>query len=105
MDFTSNFNTLSSYLRDQSIIELYDNENTLFYKTNAAPPLQTLKEIVYTNSIVVDELNNNSWKLRVLPSEKLELARDLHIINAALVFGLILSITVARSEERRVGKG
>ena len=95
MDFTSNFNILSSYLRDQYNIELYDNENTLFYKTNAAPPLQTLKEIVYTNSIVVDELNNNSWKLRVLPSEKLELARDLHIINAALVFGLVLSITVA----------
>ncbi|MBU3821779.1 response regulator [Flavobacteriaceae bacterium XHP0103] len=95
MDFSAHFDILATHLHDQFIIELYDNENTLFYKTNLTEKLEIREDIIYTNNFIVDAFNNKSWTLKITPSEKLELARDLHTINIALVFGLSLSVIVA----------
>lgn len=96
MDFSENFNTLVSYLNNQYVIEIYDSKETLFYNTNnKESKLKALEKIDFSDKIVIDEFNNKAWKLHIAPSTDLEVAKDIHIINLALVFGLILSAIVA----------
>ncbi|WP_100612144.1 ATP-binding protein [Confluentibacter lentus] len=95
MDFSANFNRFVDYLENQYSIELYDDKGNLFYNVNRDIKLKTKRNIVYTTTIEVDESDNQSWQLNVLPTEKLLLTEALYIKNIALIVGLFLSIVVS----------
>lgn len=95
MNFNTNFNRLTNYLKNQYSIELYDDEGNLFYDVNKNIKHPLYANIVYEDAIEVDELDKQSWHLKVFPSEKLLLAEALYTKNIALFIGLCLSIVVS----------
>lgn len=95
MDFNANFNRLVDYLEDQYTIELYDDKGQLFFEVNKDIAHKINKDIVYINTIEIDESDNQTWVVKVFPSKKLLLSDGLYIINIALIVGLFLSVIVA----------
>ncbi|MEN3325105.1 response regulator [Mariniflexile soesokkakense] len=95
MNFNSNFDRLVDYLEDQYAIELYDDKDHLFYEANNSIRLKTKRNIVYTNTIHVDELEAQTWRLNIYPSEKLLMAEGKIVINIALIIGIFLAFIVS----------
>lgn len=95
MNFNNNFNRLVNYLEDQYAIEVYDDKGTLFYQVNNDIKLKTDRNIVNTNTIIVDESEQQTWRINIYPSEKLIISEGKFIINSALIVGVFLAIIVS----------
>ncbi|MDO7174004.1 ATP-binding protein [Mariniflexile sp. AS56] len=91
MDFNSNFDRLVNYLEDQYAVEIYDNKGLLFYEANNNIRLKSEREIVYTTTIQIDQLQNQAWRLNVYPSENLLMAEGKIVTTIALIVGLFLA--------------
>ncbi|NJX16601.1 response regulator [Tamlana crocina] len=92
VDFSEKFNKLATSLEDQYAIELWDHKSNLFYALNTENKLLTEKKLVYQDSILIDPLDNQSWHLKVTPSNKLYLSENRLITNIALGVGVLFCI-------------
>lgn len=95
MDFSLNFDKLIDYLDDQYAIEIYDDQGNLFYEDNTAIKLNLDQAFVYSNTITIDDFDNQLWHIIISPSKKLLLADGKYVINIALSVGLLLSFMIA----------
>ncbi|XCF07322.1 response regulator [Tamlana crocina] len=92
VDFTEKFDKLATSLEDQYAIELWDHESNLFYSLNTQDKLLTEKKLFYEDSILVDSLDNQSWRLKVTPSNELYLSENRLITHIALGVGVLFCI-------------
>tara|TARA_R110002049_G_scaffold71370_1_gene183895 strand:+ start:59847 stop:61913 length:2067 start_codon:yes stop_codon:yes gene_type:complete len=95
MNFNNDFDRLINHLENQYAVELYDDQNTLFYQKNNQIKFKTNRDIVYTNNIQVDAEATKTWHLNIYLSEKSFLAESRIITDIALVVGLFLATVVS----------
>lgn len=93
MNFKDNFNKLAKNLNNQLSIQLFDHNNTLFYQLNK--DLITNNNIVFEDSILVDKLDNQKWKLKVTANDNLYISNGKFITNITLIIGLVLSFLIS----------
>lgn len=93
MNFKDNFNKLAKNLNNQLSIQLFDHNNTLFYQLNKDST--TNNNIVFEDSILVDKLDNQKWKLKVTANDNLYISNGKLITNITLIIGLVLSFLIS----------
>lgn len=93
MNFKDNFNKLAKNLNNQLSIQLFDHNNTLFYQLNKDST--TNNNIVFEDSILVDKLDNQKWKLKVTANDNLYISNGKFITNITLIIGLVLSFLIS----------
>ncbi|WP_417558873.1 ATP-binding protein [Mesoflavibacter zeaxanthinifaciens] len=93
MNFKDNFDKLAKNLNNHLSIQLFDHNNTLFYELNKDS--KTTNDIIFLDSILVDKLDNQKWKLQVTANKNLFTANGRYITNITLIIGLVLSFLIS----------
>ena len=93
MNFKDNFDKLAKNLNNHLSIQLFDHNNTLFYELNKDS--KTTNDIIFQDSILVDKLDNQKWKLQVTANKNLFTANGRYITNITLIIGLVLSFLIS----------
>lgn len=90
MDFKKNLDAFAENLSDYSI-EIRDDQGTIFYTRNTYEGQEASENFVYTNSLKIDALDNQSWSIKLTPASASFLSDKSKSINNMLIFGLTLS--------------
>ncbi|MBB3123828.1 signal transduction histidine kinase [Mesoflavibacter sabulilitoris] len=93
MNFKDNFDKLAKNLNNHLSIQLFDHNNILFYELNKDS--KTNNDIIFQDSILVDKLDNQKWKLQVTANNNLFTANGRYITNITLIIGLVLSFLIS----------
>ncbi|MCB4799437.1 response regulator [Neotamlana laminarinivorans] len=93
MDFNAKFTKFSSSLNNFYAIELYDHTNTLFFQLNSNNKLNTPAS--FTFNILVDDLDNQQWTLKLFPSKKFQSTKRRELTSITLIIGLLFSLLIS----------
>ena len=93
MNFNSEFDRLSYYLKDFAI-KIEDEEGTVFYNYNNFDVAQTNPEYIFDTAMVMDSDIEESWHFQLTFADPNILVDSLKVANLTLAFGLLLSLSI-----------